>query len=54
MRYTAKEIQINIERLDNRLEILQRERTVLSQDINSIKKQITDWQDLDSSQSKLF
>jgi prefoldin subunit 5 len=52
--YTPKEIQKNIEVLTNRMESLKLERTELTQNINSIKKQIQYWLDLDKSQLKLL
>lgn len=52
--YTQKKIQKNIETLTNRMESLKLERTELSKSINSVKKQITYWIELDKSQLKLF
>ena len=52
--YKPKEIQKNIEVLTNRMESLKLERTELTQNINSIKKQIQYWLDLDKSQLKLL
>lgn len=52
--YTQKEVQKNIETLTNRMESLKLERTELTKSINSIKKQITEWLDLDQSQFKMF
>ena len=47
MEYTQAEIQKNIEALTNKSELLKKQRTDLSQNINSIKKQIQGWLELD-------
>ena len=52
--YTDKEIQSNIENLTNQMNQLKLDRTELSQSINSMKKQIQSWLELDKSQLKMF
>ena len=54
MKYTQKEILKSIETLTNKLELLKLERTDLTKNINSVKKQIEDWIAFDESQTKLF
>ena len=52
--YTSKEIQLNIETLTNTMEGLKLDRTEVTKNINSLKKQILYWVELDKSQLKLF
>lgn len=54
MNYTQKEVIENIETLSNRIDELKRARTELTKNINSMKKQVEKWQDLDLSQTKLI
>jgi len=52
--YTAKEVAHNINTLNNRMDILKLDRKFINQDINQVKKQIVSWEELDSSQFKMF
>jgi len=52
--YTEKEINKNIEALNERMESLKLNRSEISQDINQVKKQILAWEELDNSQFKMF
>ena len=52
--YTQQEVESNINKLTTLSDSLKLERTALSQQINSIKKQIQEWEDLDKSQFKMF
>ena len=54
MKYTQKEIKQNIDSLSDSLGLMKKERTDLSKRINSTKKQIEYWIDLDKSQLKMF
>lgn len=54
MKYTNQEIQHNINVLTDNLEKLKLQRTEISKNITSIKKQILTWQELDKSQLKMF
>ena len=54
MEYTQKEVKQNIDKLTDSMELMKKERTVLSQNINSTKKQIEYWIELDESQLKMF
>jgi hypothetical protein len=38
MKYTQKEVQLNIEFLTNKMELLKLQRTEITQSINSLKK----------------
>lgn len=53
MKHTQKEIDSNINILENQVDDLARERTALSKTINEKKKQIKGWKELDLSQLKL-
>jgi prefoldin subunit 5 len=53
-KYTLKEIQYNIDKLTSKMEQLKLNRTQISKDINSLKKQIDFWENLDESQLKMF
>lgn len=52
--YTEKEINKNIEALNERMESLKLNRSEISQDINQVKKQILAWEEMDNSQFKMF
>ena len=52
--YTQKEVLENIEKLTKKSDSLKLQRTSLSQEINSLKKQIKVWVDIDMSQFKLY
>lgn len=52
--YTQKEISTNIEILTEKMEVLKLNRTEISKQINSLKKQIEFWNSLDISQYKMF
>ena len=54
MKYTVQEINNNINKLSDSLELLKKERTALSKQINETKKQIEHWESLDKSQLKMF
>ena len=53
-KYSQSEIDTNINTLENEIEGLKLHRTELSQSINSKKKQILSWKELDLSQLKMF
>lgn len=53
-KYTPEEVEKNISELTKREEILKDQRTVITKDINSVKKQIKYWEELDQSQIKMF
>ena len=53
-RYTDKEIEKNIDVLTKKMEKLQLERTEMTKNINSTKKQIQFWEELDKRQLKIF
>ena len=53
-RYTDAEINKNIETLTKKMERLQLDRTDITKNINSVKKQIQFWQELDKRQLKIF
>jgi len=52
--YTQQEVLKNIKTLTEKMDNLKHARTALSKDINSIKKQIEEWEKLDISQYKIF
>lgn len=54
MEYTQLEISKNIEELVNKMDSLKLNRTEITKNINSIKKQIEEWKKLDLSQLKMF
>ena len=54
MKYTQKEINSFISSLSDSLDLMKKERTTLSQNINNAKKQIQYWENLDKSQLKMF
>lgn len=54
MKYTQREVQLNVESLTNKMELLKLQKTEITQNINSIKKQIMEWEQLNLSQTKLF
>lgn len=54
MKYTQKEINRNIEELSKTMNQKKLERTDLSKEINDLKKQIKEWEELDLSQLKMF
>ena len=53
-KYTQKEIDSNINILENKINRLKLDRTELSQEINANKKQILVWKGFYLSQTKLF
>tara|TARA_R110000850_G_scaffold266127_1_gene396350 strand:+ start:14 stop:190 length:177 start_codon:yes stop_codon:yes gene_type:complete len=52
--YTQEEILKNIEKLTIKSNSLKTQRTGISQDINSLKKQVKEWEDLNVNQFKMF
>jgi hypothetical protein len=52
--YTEKEIQYNIDTLNEIVDNLKLSRTEISQEVNQVKKQIVAWEELDDSQFKMF
>ena len=52
--YTNEEIQSNINKLNTRIDQLKLQRTDITQNINHLKKQIEEWELLDTSQLKMF
>jgi len=52
--YTEKEIQYNIDTLNEIVDNLKLSATEISQEINQVKKQIIAWEELDDSQFKMF
>ena len=52
--YTEKEIQYNIDTLNEIVDNLKLSATDISQEINQVKKQIIAWEELDDSQFKMF
>lgn len=52
--YTQAEIQSNINKLQKNLDLLVLNRKSLNSDIRNVKKQIEYWNELDSSQYKMF
>jgi hypothetical protein len=52
--YMQKEIETNINLLENKIYILKKERTVISQQINCYKKEVENWKNLDKAQTKMF
>ena len=54
VKYTQKEIDRNINILENTIDNLKRERTELSKSINEKKKQVVSWRELDLHQIKMF
>jgi|TARA_R110000782_G_C14458690_1_gene373140 prefoldin subunit 5 len=54
IKYTQKEIDRNINILENTIDNLKRERTELSKSINEKKKQVVSWRELDLHQIKMF
>lgn len=52
--YTQAEIQSNISKLQKNLDLLVLNRKSLNSDIRNVKKQIEYWNELDSSQYKMF
>ena len=53
-KYSQAEVDTNINTLENEIEGLKLHRTELSQSINSKKKQVLAWKELDLSQMKMF
>jgi cell division protein FtsB len=53
-KYTLKEIQYNIDKLTSKMDQLKLNRTQITKDINSLKKQIDFWESIDESQLKMF
>ena len=53
-KYTQEEIKSNINTLTTQLNTKKLQRTELTQSINSTKKQIVYWEELDTSQIKMF
>ena len=51
---TQKEIETNINLLEDKIYILKKERTVISRQINSYKKEVENWGNLDKAQTKMF
>ena len=52
--YTQKEIESNINKLSDSIELKKKERTELSQHINNLKKQVKYWEDMQLTQYKMF
>jgi predicted DNA-binding protein YlxM (UPF0122 family) len=52
--YTEKEIQYNIDTLNEIVDNLKLSRTEISQEINQVKKQVVAWEELNDSQFKMF
>ena len=52
--YTEKEIQYNIDTLNEIVDNLKLSATDISQEINQVKKQIIAWEELNDSQFKMF
>jgi hypothetical protein len=52
--YTFKEVQNNIDTLTEKMELMKLQRSELTKNINSLNKQIKNWQELDQSQFKMF
>ena len=52
--YTEKEIQYNIDTLNEIVDNLKLSATEISQEINQVKKQVVAWEELDDSQFKMF
>ena len=52
--YTQEEIESNINKLSDNIELLKKERTEISQNINSLKKQVVYWEDMQLNQYKMF
>ena len=52
--YTQKEILHNIDVLTNSMESLKLERTSITKSINSLKKQVNTWKELNENQYKMF
>ena len=53
-KYTQHEIDSSIYQLENNIKELESQRTELSQEINTNKKQVLAWRELDLNQIKLF
>lgn len=53
-KYTQEEIERNVKHLENEIYTLKLKRTEISQNINSLKKQVETWLNLDKTQTKLF
>ena len=53
-KYTETEILSKISRLEDMIDIRKKEKTVISKDINELKKQVIYWQDMSTGQTKLF
>ena len=51
--YTETELLKNIEELEKRMHLMKLQRTELSQNINSTKKQIEKWKDMSTSQFRM-
>ena len=52
--YTFKEVQNNIDTLTEKMELMKLQRSELTKNINSLNKQIKNWQELYQSQFKMF
>ena len=52
--YTQKEIIHNIDVLTNSIESLKLDRTSITKSINSLKKQVKTWEELNENQYKMF
>lgn len=52
--YTQKEVLHNIKVLQDEVYILEQNRSEINKRLNSLKKQIQYWEDLDLSQIKMF
>lgn len=52
--YTQKEVLQNIKVLQDEVYILKQNRSEINKRLNSLKKQIQYWEDLDLSQIKMF
>jgi flagellar capping protein FliD len=52
--YTQKEIIHNIDVLTNSIDSLKLDRTSITKSINSLKKQVKTWEELNENQYKMF
>tara|TARA_R110000787_G_scaffold245522_1_gene351332 strand:- start:464 stop:661 length:198 start_codon:yes stop_codon:yes gene_type:complete len=52
--YTFKEVQKSIDTLTEKMELIKLQRSELTKNINTLNKQIKNWQELDQSQFKMF
>jgi flagellar capping protein FliD len=52
--YTQKDIIHNIDVLTNSIDSLKLDRTSITKSINSLKKQVKTWEELNENQYKMF